>query len=112
MKIMLNMATGMIVLLSTTLVQAQMKPADVASAQSIFSGNGCANCHDVSLRILGPSLKEIATRYKGKKVTPEVAKRIIEGSQGRWGDMAHPSNAALDPADAALLARWILAGAP
>jgi cytochrome c len=63
------------------------------------------------MRLVGPSLKEIAARYKGKKVSSEVAKRIIQGSEGRWGDMAHPSNAALDPADAALIARWILAGA-
>ena len=112
MKIMLKMATGLIVVMSTTLVQAQIKPADVAAAQSAFSANGCTSCHDASTRIVGPSLKEIAARYKGKKVSAEVAKRIIEGSEGRWGDMAHPSNAALDPADAALLARWILAGAP
>ena len=112
MKIMLKMATGLMVLMSASLAQAQMKPADVAAAQSAFSANGCTNCHDASSRIVGPSLKEIAARYKGKKVSAEVAKRIIEGSEGRWGDMAHPSNAALDPADAALLARWILAGAP
>ncbi len=113
MKTMLKMATGLMVLMSTTLVQAQMKPADVTAAQAAFSANGCANCHDASSRIVGPALKEIAARYKGKKVSAEVAKRIIEGSEGRWGEgMAHPSNAALDPADAALLARWILAGAP
>jgi cytochrome c len=111
MKTILKMATGLMVLMAATLVQAQIKPADVTAAQSAFSGNGCANCHDASMRLVGPSLKEIAARYKGKKVSSEVAKRIIQGSEGRWGDMAHPSNAALDPADAALIARWILAGA-
>lgn len=111
MKTILKMATGLMVLMAATLVQAQMKPADVTAAQSAFSGNGCTNCHDASTRLVGPSLKEIAARYKGKKVSSEVAKRIIQGSEGRWGDMAHPSNAALDPADAALIARWILAGA-
>ena len=112
MKTMLKIAIGLIVLMSTTLVQAQMKPADVAAAQSAFAANGCTNCHDASSQIVGPSLKQIAARYKGKKVNAEVAKRIIDGSEGRWGAMAHPSNAALDPSDAALLARWILAGAP
>ncbi len=112
MKTMLKMTTGLMVLIAATLVQAQMKPADVAAAQSAFSNNGCANCHDASTRLVGPALKEIAARYKGKKVSAEVAKRIIEGSEGRWGDMAHPSNAALDPSEAALIARWILAGAP
>ena len=112
MKTMRKVATGLMVLMSTTLVQAQMKPADLTAAQSVFAANACANCHDASTRLVGPALKEIAARYKGKKVSAEVAKRIIEGSEGRWGEMAHPSNAALDPADAALLARWILAGAP
>jgi cytochrome c len=108
----LKMAAGLMLLMSTTLVQAQMKPADVTAAKSAFSDNGCANCHDASLRGVGPALKEIAVRYKGKKVSAEVAKRIIEGSEGRWGQMAHPPYAGLDPTDAALLARWILAGAP
>ena len=112
MKTMRRVVTGFMVLISTTLVQAQMKPADVTAAQSVFSANACASCHDASTRLVGPALKEIAARYKGKKVSAAVAKRIIEGSEGRWGEMAHPSNAALDPADAALLARWILAGAP
>ena len=112
MNTILKMATGLMVLMAATLVQAQMKLADVTAAQSAFSTNGCANCHDASTRLVGPALKEIAARYKGKKVSAEVAKRIIGGSEGRWGAMAHPSNAALDPADAALIARWILAGAP
>lgn len=114
MKIMLNMAMGVMVLAlaSASLVQAQMKPDELTAAQSAFSAYGCTSCHDASSRIVGPSLKEIAARYKGKKVSAEVAKRIIEGSEGRWGTMPHPSNAALDRADAALLARWILAGAP
>ena len=112
MKTMLKMATGLMVLMSTALAHAQMKPADITAAQSAFSTNGCANCHDASMRLVGPSLKEIATRYKGKKASADVAKRIIEGSEGRWGTMAHPPYAALVPADATLLARWILAGAP
>ena len=112
MKTILKIAAGFMVLMSTTLVQAQMKPADVKAAQSAFSANSCANCHDASSRGVGPALKEIAARYKGKKAGAEVAKRIIEGSEGRWGAMVHPPYAALDPADAALLARWMLAGSP
>lgn len=112
MKIILKMATAMMVLSLASTAHAQMKAADIAAAQAAFSSNGCNNCHDASSRIVGPALKEIADRYQGKKVTAEVAKRIIEGSEGRWGDMAHPSNAALAPAEAKLLARWILTGAP
>ncbi len=112
MKMILKVITGLVVLVLTSAAQGQMKSADIAAAQAAFSANACNNCHDASIRIMGPSLKEIAARYKGKKVSAEVAKRITEGSEGRWGEMAHPANAALEPADATLLARWILSGAP
>ncbi len=112
MKAILTMATGLMALMLASATHAQMKAADIAAAQAAFAANACNSCHDASSRIVGPALKEIADRYKGKRVTADVAKRIIEGSEGRWGDMAHPSNAALAPADAKLLARWILAGAP
>ena len=111
MKMILKMAIGLMVVL-TSAAQAQMKAADIAAAQAAFSANACNNCHDASIRIMGPSLKKIAARYKGKKVSAEVARRITEGSEGRWGEMAHPAYAGLEPADATLLARWILSGAP
>lgn len=112
MKTMLKMVTTLMVFTLASATHAQMRTADIAAAQAAFSANVCNSCHDASTRIMGPALKAIADRYKGKKVTADVAKRIIEGSQGRWGEMAHPSYAALAPAEAKLLARWILAGAP
>jgi cytochrome c len=112
MKIMLKITITLSVLLTMSAAQAQMKAADIAAAKAAFSANACSSCHDASARIVGPALKEIAARYRGKRVTSELAKRIIGGSEGRWGDVPHPSNAALAPAEATLLARWILAGAP
>ncbi len=85
---------------------------DKLKARAMFDNNGCASCHQPRGKLVGPSLKDIAQRYKGKKAVAEVATRIREGSEGRWGDMPHPAMAALEPADAELLSGWILAGAP
>ncbi len=85
---------------------------DKAAARAAFDNNGCASCHQVKEKLVGPSLKDIAKRYKGKQVAAELAVRIREGSEGRWGDMPHPAIAGLEPTDADLLARWILAGSP
>ncbi len=85
---------------------------DKGKAREIFDNYGCASCHQPTEKLVGPALKDIAKRYKGKKVVGEVANRIREGSEGRWGDMPHPANAVLEPADAELLAGWILSGAP
>ncbi len=112
MQNMLKLKTNIALLGAFAPAQAQLAAKDIAAAKAAFSANGCNNCHARAETLVGPALKDIATRYKGKKVVGEVARRIIEGSEGRWGGMAHPANAALDPKDAQLLARWILAGAP
>lgn len=84
---------------------------DMAAARAAFDNHGCTSCHQLSGKLAGPSLKEIAKRYQGKKANAEVAARIREGSAGRWGDLPHPVLENLSAEDARLLADWILAGA-
>jgi cytochrome c len=98
------------VLLALTLPQAMA--LDKAAAKAAFDNNGCASCHQAKENNVGPSLANIAKRYKGKKVETELATRIRLGSEGRWGDMPHPAIPSLTPEDADLLVRWILAGSP
>ena len=93
-------------------VTANSAALDKAKARATFDSYGCASCHQRAETLVGPSLKDIAKRYKGKKVATELAVRIREGSEGRWGDMPHPASDLLAPADAELLAGWILSGAP
>ena len=85
---------------------------DAKAARAVFATNTCDSCHAANTRTTGPSLKEIARRYKGKGVDKELAERIRSGSTGRWGDMAHPSYEAMEAQEAELLAKWILGGAP
>jgi len=92
--------------------QGQMKAVDIAAAKAAFSAHSCGGCHEVSTYIVGPSIKEMAARYKGKKAEAAVAQRIRAGSQDRWGGIPHPAFAALNTQDATLLAKWILAGGP
>lgn len=111
MKNITKLIVGGAVTVSATFAHAQMKADDLAAAQSLFANNGCAACHSASDAGVGPALKAIAKRYKGKKVVDELAGRIREGSSGRWGDAAHPPMGALEPDEAKLLARWIQDGA-
>lgn len=74
---------------------------------------GCTLCHQTDNRILGPSFKEVATKYKGyKEKDPEalgrVAERILKGSKGVWGDVAMPPNN-VKPEEAKRIAEWVLA---
>lgn len=96
----------------SALAHAAMDADDIAAAQSAFANNGCSGCHNATETVVGPALQDIAKRYQGKKLEAELAARIREGSTGRWGDGMHPANEAIEPADAKLLATWILHGAP
>ena len=72
----------------------------------------CLSCHGVDKRIVGPSFKEVAARYKGQ---PGVEARLLEklkrGGSGTWGPLPMPPNPDLAEADAAALVRWVLDGA-
>ncbi len=100
--------------IAAALVVVGASPAwsvDKVAAKAAFDNNGCTSCHQVSGTSVGPSMREVAKRYKGKKIQAELAARIRDGSAGRWGDLPHPSLETLSPADAQLMTDWILAGA-
>lgn len=97
----------------TVMAQAGLKSGDISAARALFANNGCASCHDISERSSGPSMRDIAKRYQGKKVNAVMAQRIREGSIGRWGDAeAHSPIGVLEPREARLLADRILNAAP
>ncbi|NGM90724.1 c-type cytochrome [Parapusillimonas sp. SGNA-6] len=79
--------------------------ADLALATS----KNCMSCHAVERRILGPSFKEIAAKYKDNKTAPDMlAGKIIKGGSGVWGQVPMPANNQVSEADAKKLAAWVL----
>jgi len=111
MNKLINLAFTLVALATAPEGFAKMNSVDVRAAKTLFQSSGCTSCHDATESAAGPSLKAIAKRYKGKPVVTELAQRIREGSQGRWGDLSHPAIEYLTPTDASMLAEWILNGA-
>ena len=111
MKKLISLSLTVFALASAPEAFAKMNSADIRATRSLFQSSGCNSCHDATGSAAGPSLKAIAKRYKGKPVITELAQRIREGSQGRWGDLPHPAIDYLSPIDASMLAEWILNGA-
>ena len=92
-------------ILSLTLGTAAPAMADLALATT----KNCMGCHAVERRVLGPSYKEIATRYKGDSgASAALAIKIREGGKGVWGPIAMPANRQVSEADAKKLAEWVL----
>jgi cytochrome c len=79
--------------------------ADLALATS----KNCMSCHAVERKVLGPSFKDIAARYKDNKAAPEqLAAKIMKGGAGVWGPIPMPANTQVSEADAKKLAAWVL----
>lgn len=80
--------------------------ADPALAQA----KNCMACHAVENKLVGPSYKDVASKYKGDKAAAEkLATKIIKGGAGVWGPVPMPANAQVNEAEAKKLADWILA---
>lgn len=84
--------------------------AAVASPQ-LSQRAGCAACHAVDQKSLGPSYQAIAQRYRGRADAPALlAARVRKGSQGVWGAVPMPPTAPERLRDAELkaLVAWLL----
>ena len=92
------------VMLATTAVCAPAL-ADPALAQA----KNCMSCHATDKKLVGPSYKEVATKYAGQKdAADKLAGKIQKGGSGVWGPVPMPANPQVNEAEAKKLAAWVL----
>lgn len=90
---------------ASALILAGNVQADAELAQN----SGCMNCHAVDTKLVGPALNEIAAKYAGEEGAAEMlAGKIKNGSNGVWGQIPMPPNAAVSDENALVLAEFIL----
>ena len=81
--------------------------ADMALA----TAKNCMACHAVDKKLVGPSYKDIATKYAGQAdAVDKLAGKVVKGGSGAWGPVPMPANAQINDAEAKKLVAWILAG--
>jgi S-disulfanyl-L-cysteine oxidoreductase SoxD len=82
------------------------------SAQELARKSGCLACHGVSSKIVGPALRDIATKYAGNAgAAAALLAKVKTGGSGVWGPVAMPPQPQVKEADASTVIAWILAGA-
>ena len=95
----------------TTAPAGTAAPGTMAVSE-LAKRKACLSCHGVEKRIVGPSFKEVAARYKGQGgAEAHLLKKLRHGGSGTWGPLPMPPNPDLAEADAAALVRWVLDGA-
>ena len=81
-----------------------------AVATTLAKKSGCMACHAVDKKRVGPSYKEIATKYKADKAAEaKLIEKVKKGGGGVWGPIPMPPNSPrVRDEDIKTLVRWIL----
>jgi len=82
---------------------------DNAAAEAMMKKDGCAACHAVDKKLVGPAYVDVAAKYKADKdAVAKLTKKVKEGGSGVWGQIPMPPNAATPASDITDLVTWIL----
>jgi cytochrome c len=83
--------------------------AGFAKGLQLIEGSDCKACHSVENKSIGPSYKQVAQKYKGDAgATERLAKKVISGGAGVWGEVAMSAHPQLSIQDATGMVQYIL----
>jgi cytochrome c len=81
------------------------------SAKQLFTSNNCAACHAAASAMVGPSIKQVADKYKDK---PEsmvmLEEKVKKGAVGTWGQIPMPPHPQLSDEDISVMVKWMVTG--
>lgn len=79
------------------------------ASEELAKKYACFACHATDKKMVGPSYKDVAAKYRGDKdAAAKLAQKVKNGSQGVWGTVPMPPNSTLPDADLNALVKWIL----
>ncbi|WP_309680765.1 c-type cytochrome [Polaromonas sp.] len=82
-----------------------------ASVMPLLQKNACVACHGMDSKLVGPSFRDIAGKYKDRAdAVNYLSGKIRTGGQGVWGGVPMPPQS-LSPDESAQLAQWLAQGA-
>ncbi|GAB3908801.1 hypothetical protein GCM10028803_45130 [Larkinella knui] len=83
--------------------------AQVVKGIKLMEANDCKACHSMEKKSVGPAYQQVALKYKGETGAAErLAKKVIAGGSGVWGDVAMSAHPQLAQADAQEMVSYIL----
>lgn len=84
-------------------------PCVQADPAALAQSKGCMACHQVDTKLVGPSFKDIAAKYKGDAGAADMlAEKVKNGGTGTWGQIPMPPAASANDAEIKTLVAWIL----
>lgn len=69
----------------------------------------CTACHNVDKRKYGPSFQQVAAKYADQKDAADtLAKKIMSGGTGVWGEDVMPPQPQVSASEARTIATYVL----
>jgi cytochrome c len=79
-----------------------------AEGLRLIQANDCLACHQFDRKSIGPMYTAVAEKYKDDSTATErLARKIIEGGRGVWGDVAMPAHPKLSEREATMMVNYI-----
>lgn len=96
--------------LMTGLALALTSAGAWAGAEDAMNKAGCLACHAKDKKMVGPSFKDIAAKYKGQDVVPTLMQKVRSGGKGSFGPIPMAPNPPekIDDADLKAAVEFIL----
>jgi cytochrome c len=80
------------------------------ASEALAKKHACTACHAVDRKLVGPSYKDVAAKYRGDaNAEAALLQKVKKGSTGTWGPVPMPPNPKVPDDDAAAIVKWILA---
>ncbi|WP_423149308.1 ThuA domain-containing protein [Rubrolithibacter danxiaensis] len=83
--------------------------AQFAEGSALIAASDCKACHNIDKKSVGPTFRQVAFKYKNNSTAPErLAKKIISGGSGVWGEVSMSAHPKITQADATKMVKYIL----
>ncbi len=80
---------------------------DIPEGKTLIEGSDCKACHDITLKVNGPSYTDVALKYT-EKDKDFLVKKIIKGGSGTWGETMMSAHPQLEVEDVQKIVDYIL----
>ena len=84
-------------------------PGAALDGPALATKFGCFGCHNPTMKVVGPSYRDIAAKYKSDPAAQEkIFQQIHQGGSGKWGPIIMPPFPQVTAAETKILSEWIL----
>jgi cytochrome c len=97
------------IVISFAALVATLSAGSVLANEALAQKKNCLACHTLDKKIVGPSYKDVAAKYKGQAgIEAKLAEKILKGGAGAWGPVPMPANPQVSADEAKQLAKWVM----